>query len=198
MVAPPAKDKAWFPHSLVVIRVRPGEAAVPADRTLVSAMNFGAMMAVLSHNKEVPGRLRLETLMQDKVEVKYLVNDAQFPPGLRPAFALKDGFLVLASSPEAIRRFSTKTTATPALSPDAEVPLLRLSLRQVSAYLKERREALIPFVAEKNQLSKVEVGQRLDSLLMGLELFDRLELSQQAAPGRATLKLRVQMIQALK
>ena len=58
---------------------------------------------------------RGEEKLNDKVEIKYLANDKAYPPGLQPAFALKGGYLVLASSPEAIRRFTPPTGRTPSI-----------------------------------------------------------------------------------
>src|SRR5207245_6085374 len=128
---------------------------------------------------------------RDKIEVKYLVNDESFPPGLRPAFALKDGYLVLATSPEAIRRFRGTPSETSA-RPIGEVPLLRLSLSGWCQFLRERGEPRLDYAAAKNQVSKEEASRRLDHLLVVLQLFDRVELKQHSEPGLVTLTLRVQ------
>src|SRR5206468_210244 len=110
-------------------------------------------------------------------------------------YALKDGYLVFASSPEALRRFGP---AAAAKSSSGEVPLLRLSAKALHQYLTERRDGLVPIVAEKNNLSKDEAGRRLDGLLAGLRLLDRVEISQSSEPGRLSLTLRVQTAQAMK
>src|SRR5262249_51853695 len=117
-----------------------------------------------------------------------------FPPGVRPAYALVDGYLVFASSPEALRRFGPARAAKAA----GEVPLLRLSAQGLSRYLAERRETLLPVVAEKNGLSNDEASRRLDGLLAGLRLLDRVEIVQSSEAGKLSLTLRVQMAQPLK
>ena len=53
-------------------------------------------------------------------------------------------------------------------------------------------------VAERNNLSKEDAGQRLDSLLAGLQLLDRIEITQSCEAGKLSLTLRVQMAQSLK
>jgi hypothetical protein len=138
--------------------------------------------------------ISLKSSRQDKVEVKYLDGDGAFPPGVRPAYALLDGYLVFASSPEALRRFGP---ARPAKS-SGEVPLLRLSAQGLHRYLTERREALLPVVAEKNNLSNDEAARRLDGLLAGLRLLDRVEIVHSSEGGKLSLTLRLQAAQPLK
>ena len=193
VTAPPAGDKAWFPHTVLALRVRPGPADAPLDQALLRAVDFYALSLVFGYNRgrQAPDQLALKSVFQDKVEVKYLVNDRLFPPGLQPAYGLQRGYLVLGSSPEAVRRFG----AAPAgASPQAgdEVPLLRMSLKELRRFVKERREPLAAFVAEKNQLPREEAGKALDKLLTGLELIDRLELTHRSAGhGQVKLTLRV-------
>jgi hypothetical protein len=198
LAAPPAASGAWVPYVLAALRVRPSSDAVPADAALLGAVNAFAMLAVLSYNRDRPDPVSLETTLQDQVAVKHLGNDGHFPPGFQPAFALKEGYLLLASSPEAIRRFGAGD-APGALRPVAgDVPLFQLSLRALYTFLKDRREPLVLFSARSHGLSPEETGLRLDNLLSALQLFDRLELTQRSGPGHATLTFRVQTAWPLK
>jgi hypothetical protein len=191
VTAPSAPDKEWFPQVTLALRVRPGGNGVPVDRALVNALSSFALLAVLGYNRHHPDQLSLKALMQGQVEVKYLVNDKRFPPGCRPAIALKDGYLVLASSPEAIGRFGGASPDRDTGSGARDVPLLRLSLHGVRTFLSERREPLTGYSAGVNRLAKEVVARAIDALLMGLEPLDRLELSQRGTTGQVTLTLRV-------
>ena len=195
IMAPPAKDKDWVPHAVWAVRVRPGAGEQPADQAVLDALNFLAGLAVLDYNSKNPDRLSLRTAQQDKVEVKYFVNDKKFPPGFQPAYALKDGYLLLAGSPESVRRFQVKRDA---VKEAAEVPLLRMSLSTLRDYLKQRREPLVAHSAEKNQISREEAARRLDGLQLGLQFIDRIDLVQRPTPGQVTLTLRVRMSQPLR
>ena len=197
ITAPPATDKGWAPYLIAALRVRPGDGESGVDRALYTALNFLAVMLVLDHNSKHADQMALKSSTHDKVEIKFLVNDKGYPPGLQPAFALKGGYLVLASSPEAIRRFSPSSSraADPGRS---EVPLLRISLVALRSYLKERRDQLSVYVAEKNQITKEEATRRLNDLLAGLELFDRLDLTQRTSLSQATWTLRVRTAAALR
>jgi hypothetical protein len=196
IVAPASDDKAWFPQSLFALRVQPGDKKPPVDQTVLGAINFFAGVAVLSHNGKGGEPLRLKTVTQDKVEVKYL-SGGGLPEGLQPAYALVNGYLVLANSPETIERF--RATPPPSKKPTADdVPLLRISFKEIRRFVKERREPLAAAVAEKNQISKDEAGKRLDGLVEALQLVDRLELSQRPEAGQVTFTLRLQTALPLK
>jgi len=128
---------------------------------------------------------------QDKVEVKFLAHDQLFLPGLQPAFALKESYLLFASSPDAVRRFAA-AGASQRADASAEVPLLRLSIRELRRFLHERRDLLSSYAAEMHSLTRQEAADRLGNLIAALEFFDRLELRQGFGSGRATWLLRLQ------
>jgi len=195
--APPQAEKGWFPYIIGALRVRPGDGESGVDQSLFTALNSLAVLLILDHNGKHADQLVLKSTTHDKVEIKFLVNDKAFPPGLRPAFALKSGYLVLASSPEAIRRFAPSSSRA-ANAESSEVPLFRVSLVALRSYLKERRDALTAYAADKNHITKEEAARRLDDLLVGLELFDRLELTQRTGPSQATWTLRVRPAAALR
>jgi hypothetical protein len=196
LLAPPAADPGWFPHVILALRVRPGDKKPGVDQALVSVVRFFAVAAVLDHNRKNKEAMTLQAAVQDQVEVQYLVSDTAFLPGLQPAFALCNGYLVLASSPEAVRRFSAAAPRSPVAS--EELPLLRVSFSRLREYVKARREPLALAVAEKNGIPRDEAERRLDGLLLGLQLFERLELSQRPGDGQVTLTLRVQTIEPLR
>src|SRR5262249_21920900 len=132
--------------------------------------------------------LSLKTLREGKEVLHYLASERGQAMGLQPAFGLSGGYLILASSPEAFRRFAT---VTPASTPAGEVPLLRLSLKDVRQYLADRRDVLAANLAEQHGLEVKAVARNLDLLVGGLKFFDRLEVVQKTTPGQATLTLRL-------
>jgi len=105
---------------------------------------------------------------------------------------------VLANSPEALGRFADAFKPGAAPSAADEVPLLRVSFKDLRRWLKERQDVLTPFLAEQHKLTKEEAQQRMARLLAGLEFVDRLEVSQRTAPGRAVFTLTLQTAQPLR
>jgi hypothetical protein len=187
-VAAAPGDDTGFPHILAVLRVQPGPEGSPVDQALRNAVQFYAGLAVFAHNAKQADQMRIKTAVQDTVEVKYLADSKALPAGLKPALALKDGYLVLASSPDAVRRFAARPAA---VSSGAEVPLLRLSFPELVRFLKSRREPLLSFLADQNQTSRETAGRWLDGLLETLEVFQALEVTQRADGGQLLLRVRL-------
>jgi hypothetical protein len=194
VMAPPSEDKSWVPQTVFALRAQPGDKKPPVDQTVLDAVNFYAGVAVLMHNTKDAKPLSLKSVKQDKVEIKYLTG-GEFPEGMEPAFTLHDGYLVLGGSPDAIRRFHA---ASPAKVDADNVPLLRVSFKEIRRYLKERREPIIAAAAEKNQIDKKEAAKKIDGLIAVLHLVDRLDLTQRSETGQVTFTLRVQTALPLK
>jgi hypothetical protein len=196
-VAAPPDAQTLVPDVVAALRVRSDGKEPSVEASLRSALNTFAVLGVVTYNNLHPDQLLLQTTMQDKVEVKYLTNENCFPAGLQPAFAVKDGYLLLASSPEAIRRFRVPPAAGGG-APGAEIPLVRFSARALAGYLKDRHAVLAGHIAAKDGVSKEEAGRRLDGLLAALALFDRLEVSQQVSPSRLAWTVRMRTAWPLK
>jgi hypothetical protein len=195
MYAPAVADKNWCPQGFAALKVSAGDPSAPVDQALLTGLQAVAMLAVVAHNsKDGDHPLTLKTLIQDKREVKYLSGDGVFPPGLQPAFSLHSGYLVAATSPTAMARFS------PASAPRASdtVPLVRIGFREWREYLKTRLPTMTAVLAEKEGLSPDEVRSRLEGLAGTLEVFDSLEVSARPAPGQAAITVRLHTAQPLK
>jgi hypothetical protein len=118
-------------------------------------------------------------------------NDSDLPIGLRPSIAWKGGYLVLASSPNAIRRFDP-TVQDLVDTKDSDVPVMRLAVGGWASYLRMHREPIAQFAARSNNLSLSEVQNRMDRLLESLDLFEAVVTSHRTEADRATITLKVQ------
>jgi hypothetical protein len=195
-VAPPEPgDKGWLPSMTAVLRLRPGgDGAPPVEQRVLDGLDFVARLGVLGYNSQRAGQLRMRMVPQDGVEVR-VIDGGQLPPGLQPAFAWKGGFLVLASSPEAVRRFVPPSRSPDAVqADDAETPLFRLALQGWAGYLRTYRVPVGAYVADAYHLSAAEADARVGRIVEGLELFDGVEVVQRTAPGRATITVRLKTL----
>jgi len=195
VAAPPAGSTHWFPDIVWAARVQPGPAGRPTEQTLTDTLNFFANLAVLEHNARNEDRITLRSAQQDRVEVKYFVSD-KFPAGFQPAYAVRQGWWLVASSPDALARVSPRSPA-PAVASD-EVPLARLSVVALRAYLKQHREALTTAISAKNQLPRLEAAAQLEQLHAMLQTVDVIELTQRPSAGQVILTLRVKPSQPLR
>jgi hypothetical protein len=198
VLAPAAGDKSWLPQSLFVLRIEAARARKFLDHKLMGMLDFAARLVIFGHNNQHPDKtMTLKTTDVDQQEVHYLASERGLPAGLQPAYGMVSGYLALASSLDGLRRFA-QIPAGPAPSPGAPVPLLRISVKDWRAYLNDRREPIVRFLAETNKLESVAAERQLDDLLGGLKFVDRIELRQRTAPGQVVFTLAVQTAQPLK
>jgi hypothetical protein len=191
VVAPPDEEKAWLPYLIGALKVQPGEKDPPLDRTIASFLNGMAMFAVVAHNSTQTEPMTLHTEMQDKIEVKFFVNDKHFPVGFRPAFAMKDGYLVVASSPAAIRMFHGAKSRPEAVLKNGEVPYVRISPTAIQTFLAERGKALVDHLAAKDQIPLEEAEKRVQALGEVLGLLENVEVTQRTSADQVHLTLRI-------
>jgi hypothetical protein len=198
VTAPPPRAKGWMPQALFAFRLTRAKTAPQLDRTLLATIDFAARLAILGHNQQHADRpLTLKTTEVDKSEVHYLASERGLPTDVQPSYAIFHDCLVLASSLDAMTRFA-RSKPTPAPAADAEVPLVRISLKAWRTYLKERREPIAQFLAEQNGLKREAAGQLLDNLLVSLEFVDRLELRQRSGSGQVVFTLSARMAKAIR
>jgi len=192
----PPSAKGWLPMLVGVLRFH-AEAGDPVlEQRVNNALNFAAMLAVVNYNTRHADQIALKSEKQGDIEVRYLANDQGFLPGLQPAFGFKEGYLVVASSPDAVKRFNPPKGD--AILTGNEFPLVRFSACGWAAYVKAHREPLTTFLAESQQINRAEVTKGLDNLLGVLELFERIDLIQRTVPGQVTLTLKLKPATAMK
>src|SRR5262249_24002649 len=127
------------------------------EKAAVRGLDFLARLACVS-NKE----LRVRTEKQGDVEVLYLTHQSAFPPGFRPCFASKGGYILVAGSPQTIGRFEPPTAA----AADAEeVPILRISVSGWRKYLKDHRKELVEYIATAKKVDPEALKAQIDALM---------------------------------
>jgi hypothetical protein len=174
---------------MAALAVRPGPKDLAIDQALYRGVHVLASVALFDYNRRHPDDpIRTQTLKQDNVEIKYLSNDNLFPPGFQPACALKDGYLLLATIPDAIARFRPAAAPAPA---SGEIPLLRISPKGLAKVLREHRESVIDQIAANNQMSKMAAALKLDNALAALDLVERIEIARSGGSGQASFVLRI-------
>lgn len=190
LTAPAKSSKELLPSMTAAVRLARGSDDDPLDAAIVQAVHSFAQLAVLAHNKAHPDRpLLVRTTTRDGIRIRALIGKEVFPPGVEPSFAHKGGYLVVGTSPAAVAALRLPPAAP---SAGDGVPRLRLSVKELRAYLQAHREPLANLIAKQNRQSAEQVNTRLGRLLAGLELIDRLELRQHNAEGMLSFVLTVQ------
>lgn len=190
LLPPPPGSKGLLPQLLIALRVRRDLKESSAEQELGRAVLAYADLLVKAFNQLHAATMGLQIIVRDKTEIRFLVEDTVFPPGFRPSFALSGGYLLLASSPQAIERFSSTASRKPPKAGE-EVPFARFSPRVLADFIKSRSEPLCSYLALIHQLSSREIRQRLESLLAVLEMVDMVEVVKRSSAEQMSLILRV-------
>jgi hypothetical protein len=190
-IMPPAVASSLTPDLLLALRVRSTDEENQIEQAVGDAMDALALLFRFNYNASHPEPVRQKVIRHDNVDIKCLVNDKGFPPGFQPAYTLKDGYLLVASSPTVIQNFHGNKAVAPAATIN-EVPLVRISFRQLDQYLEQRHGELAKLLEARNQVPAAEGDRQLQKLKMSLELLDSLELvNQSQKPGQLVLCLRI-------
>jgi hypothetical protein len=194
-VTAPTDKGHLLPLAILALRVGVGDKAAPVDKALLKQVDSFALLARVAHGQFFPDKPLLQKKETfGKQEVDYLESDA-LPAGIRPAFALKDGFLLLASAPEQIGRFAAPTATTP----DGPATLLRVSFKAWRGYIESQGDGLSKLIAEKNpSMSRDDARNHLDTVLSVLKFVDRLEVRHEAGAGYGVLSIVIQTAQPLR
>jgi hypothetical protein len=185
----PAGADSATPQAIAALAVQRGKNGEPVDETLLKAVQILAGFAIARHNALDPDNpIRIETVHQGKVAITVLRQDKLFPTGVRPSFAIKDGFLLAASSPEVIARFGAHDVLPPS---KGETPLLKMSLPELAELLKQRRTVIVARLHSVQQLSKEDAERTLDQLIGVCGVFESVTFSQRSEPGQASWTLRL-------
>lgn len=191
LLAPPQGQPDWFPYLVAALRVRSSEADGGVLVQVRNAVHSLATLAVFAHNQGNKGSTVLRTQVRNGIEVWYLSNEREFPPGFSPAFACRDGYLVLASSPAALEQFGNRRPGA-ARESGSERSLLKISFEPLARYLLDRKQALTRHNASRRGIKPEEAMKDLERLTSLLGLFEKLNLSRSPSDTGAAWVLRVQ------
>jgi len=190
----PAHAGKECPQALFALAVKAGAKEPPVDKSIYGAIQLFVGLALLEHNRRLDDahRIKLRTLRQGQVDVNYLVQDRVFPAGFQPSFALKDGYLLLATSPTAIEQF--RRGANSATAPTDEVVILRLAPNELAQLIRFHRDRVVDQLAEKNSQPKATAEQNLIAILGLLDLCRSITLSQRTGDHQLAWIMRLRMI----
>jgi hypothetical protein len=196
-VAPPEKD-AFLPTVAAAVEVSGNaETRAKAEAALLKALTFAFQTASFAYNATHTDQIELVEEKDPKsgAVVRSLVNEKGFPPGFRPSFAFQKGYLVLATNPDAIRRFVVPPV--PAKQPGYRT-LARFSGTGSRAYLREHGDRLAKFLAELGAGDEPTLKGHVAGVAEVLELIDSADLIVRAEENGLRIAVRVNAAKPLK
>jgi hypothetical protein len=187
----PARDAKDVPKVIAGVALDP-KAKIkdrPADQTIskVAHLVFGYLVVDHNRTNDKDKQLELAKTAHQGVDIISLRNPSVFPSGFEPAFTIKDSFMLLATSPEAIHRFAKQPNKTPG----DEALLAKLSVTRLADQLRLRKKIVVANIAESQHVAPAEAAQRFASVLELLDLLDLATLHAHTGDGQACLRLRI-------
>lgn len=194
-LTPPGKtSRGRLPDLTVALRVRNPESQ---DNALGDAMRLGLSFAFqmfrVEYNKSHDDQFTIRDVKDDSGSIQHLENAKLLPKGVRPAFAQRGDFLLLATSPEAIQRFDPKKDAPKA---DAAL-LLRIGWVALEQYLRTNGEELAKLVSSSSGKSMADLLKEFRELRQIVELLDILELRQTGTLENTKWTLKLKLVAPL-
>lgn len=194
--AEPPAGAGFLPVVVGAVRVKAvGPRGKEAARAIERAVSFGFQAAQVAYNATHADQIETAETPDGDAVVTSLVNDAAFPPGVRPSFAFKGGYLVASSSPDGVQRFRPPTAD--AVRP-GEVVTARFSAAATRTYLLKHRAALATFAANAGGTDKAELLAQLDQVVAALEAVEKVELVTRGSETGVRFAVRVKLTKPLK
>jgi hypothetical protein len=192
---PPKGSKSALPVTVGAVKVQAaGPNGAAATKALTQAIEYGFMVARIAYNAKHKDQIELREEKDGDVVIKSLSGDA-FPAGFRPSFALKGGYLLVATSPDAIKGFQPPATEP---KPGGEVLLARFSAAATREYLSAHGSGLAKLLAAAGAGDEKELAQQLEMLGTVLEPVEKVELLVSGDATGVKLALRVKTTKPLK
>ena len=164
--SPDAADKTWCRRAMLAVKTADNQDGRQAEAG-------GAEGSRLPGPAGVPVRQGASRSdgTAGRRDVRYLTPRPAFPPGFRPAFASKGGYLLVAGSPQTIARFNPPTGAATAAEEVPILPRLGAGVAQLpegprqglaDTSRRTRRPTRRPGTPSSNQLMPLSTGSRIE------------------------------------
>lgn len=194
VMPPPAQAKSSAPIVTAAIRLDDSGSGPPVAPRVMDGLNALAMFAAIGYNSNNTDAIALRNERIGDIEIRYFVGDRTFPPGIRPAFAWTQGYLIFASSPEAVTAFRAPAQAT-SVEP---TPMVRINCQSIVRYLTEHRTAAAEFLTVRDICSLIDANKHIDELVRLLNLFHAVELNVWPGDLQARIELKFEPVAKLK
>jgi hypothetical protein len=190
---PPAAGAGPLPVVVGAVRLRPiGPLGGDIPRAVERAVGFAFDAGRVGYNAKHRDQIDIDDEQTADGRITTLTGAKAFPPGVRPSFAVKGGYLLLATSPDAIRRFHPPSDE--ASGTDGGAVVARASGTAIREYLREHRAGLAKVLGSDEGGTAATFGQ-LGALL---EPIDRAEVVVRGTDRGLRVAVRVRAVRPLK
>jgi hypothetical protein len=198
--AVPPEEGALLPTGVVAIEIGgPPESREKAEAAILDGLQTAFTLARFAYNGSHPADDQIESVQEKDPRtgavIRSLVNEKGFPPGFRPSFAIQKGYLVLATHPNAIRRFDPPR---PAGKAEDDRTLARFSGTRSRDYLRANGAKLAKFLHQLGAGDEDMIRGQIADIADVLELLESAEVVARAREDTLRIALRINTAKPLK
>jgi hypothetical protein len=194
VTAPTDESKARWPIALAAVKLNDPPDGTPVVSRVVDGINALATLAVVGFNSKNTFAVSLHNERIDGVEVRSIVPPKDLADDVRPSFAWKDGYLLMASHPEGIRQFTGRAASVSGNKIEAR--LLQVNLPAWAKYLRQNRALATTLLSKQEGMTSEKANQQFDAALEVLDLFQSIGLTIDTAPGRAVVSFQINPVES--
>lgn len=166
-----------------------------AGNAILDGIDYGFRTFRVLYNSGHADQIEMKREKDGDATITSLVNDKAFPPGFRPSFALKNGYLLLASNPDAIRRFRASSEQP---KPSGEVRIARFNGTTTRSYFSANGPKLAKFLASLGSGDEKELVALIGQLVVVLEPVDHIDVVMSGDDASLRIAVRVKLVKDLK
>jgi hypothetical protein len=175
-----------------------GADRLKAEKAMLQAIEFGFNQARVIYNSRHKDQIELKVEKDPRsgATITILANEKGFPPGFTPAFAVVRGYLIVATSPEAIKQFEV-----PVANNELQIgytTLARFSGTLTRSYLVTHGSHLAKMLADFGVGPEKKLREQLDALASVLELIDSADVIARGDDNGIRIGVRINLTKPLK
>lgn len=194
VTAPSADSKGRWPIALAAVKLNDPPEGPPVVSRISEGINALATLAVVGFNSKNTFSVSLQSERIDGIDVRSIVPPKQLADDVRPSFAWKAGYFLMASHPDGIRQFTGPTANEPTNKTDA--PLMQVNVPAWAKYLRQHRSLAISLLSRQENMTTDKANQQFDAAVEVLDMFQSIGLSIQTAPGRAVVSFQIKPVES--
>lgn len=194
ILGPNPGSKRHWPIALAAVKLSDSNDGPAVVARVMDGLNALATLAVVGFNSKNNESISLHAERQDSTDVRYVLPTTELAEELRPSFAWKGGYLLVASHTDGIRQFTPQ--ATTSIASGGEASILNINLPAWTRYLREHRPFAVSLLTKQDGVTPEAAGNQIDAAVEVLDMFQSIGLTIKTEPGRAYVSFQIKPIES--
>jgi|GEM_PF-1046727 len=196
---PPRASDSSLPVAVVAVEISSPDPKISV--AIGQALEAAFHVLRICYNRTHHDQIDLHDHGAGIARIRFFRNDAVFPSGFQPAFAIKGNVVLMASHPDAIGKFQpppTGTDETGSLPPPVTTLTLQVSAKPLMTVLEQQQELFAKVIAGWTSSEEAAVRRKLAEFRELLKLLKQLHWTTESDRRRIRWRLQIEFSQPLQ